>query len=119
MRACGRQMSSAWRIRQDDVSRPSRWCSSSLSPGCRAGRIATALEKDSPVTTMSLERNGIGDEGAARIAAAWEKNSTLTIGNLAGSVIGANVDPRGERWLNECLLHALQPRKNTRRYRYS
>lgn len=54
-----------------------------------ADRIAVALEKDIPITTLDLRDNCIGDEGADRIAVALVKNITVTTLDFGNNSIGA------------------------------
>jgi len=51
-------------------------------------RNATALEKNSAVTTINLKFNSIGVEGAKALATALEKNRAVTTINLELNEIG-------------------------------
>ena len=59
------------------------------SRGEDAHALATALEKNSTVTSLDLLFNDIGNEGAASLAVALEKNSTVTSIDLSNNGIGA------------------------------
>jgi hypothetical protein len=44
----------------------------------KALALAAALEKNATLTSLRLDENEIGDEGALALAAALDKNATLT-----------------------------------------
>ncbi|KAG9060730.1 hypothetical protein KI688_008941 [Linnemannia hyalina] len=63
------------------------------------GQLSETLKTNSSLTTLNLERNSIGDNGAQALSEALKTNSTLTTLNLLRNSIGDN----GAQALSEAL----------------
>lgn len=72
-RGCGVRGRPSTRTR---LSRP--WYSPATTSVLKALALAAALEKNATLTSLRLDENEIGDEGALALAAALDKNATLT-----------------------------------------